>query len=142
MSAIAYGLVAAVAAGAAAWLSPLLPAGGRCFGAALFAAASLWLGSTYGVRYVTFHPGAARTPLWIALYAGIVTAVVWGYVYAWFVDPAVTRLSIMAPFVAIGRGVHFAATLMLSASPLLMPGWWGVNRLLQRFAERIYVSAL
>lgn len=142
VSALAYGIVAGVATAAAAAVSPLLPDGGRWWGAAAFTVASLWLGFSYGPRYVTSHPGAARTPLWLALYAGIFTALVWGYGYAWFYDPSVTRFSILAPFVGLIRGVHFALLLTLSASPLLMPGWWGVNQLLQRLAERIYVSTL
>ncbi|MEO0974314.1 MAG: hypothetical protein AAFX85_14580 [Pseudomonadota bacterium] len=142
-SAALYGSTALMASAAAAWLSPLLaPDLGRWVGAGVFAVASAWFGLSYGSRYVTTHPGRDRTPLWICLYASIVTAVLWGYGYAWFVDPVVTRLSIMAPFVGLIRGIHFTGLLLLSASPLLMPAWWASHRVLQRFAERIYVSAL
>ncbi len=137
-----YGLSALAACAAAAWLSPLLAPEGRWVGAALFSLASAWFGASYGTRYVTNHPGRDRTPFWILLYATILTAVGWGYGYAWFFDPAVTPLSIMAPFVGLARGVHFTALLLVSASPLLMPAWWGCHRLLQRVAERIYISAL
>lgn len=137
-----YGLTALAASAAAAWLSPLLPSEGRWIGAAIFSAASLWFGASYGARYVTQHPGRDRTPAWVLLYGAVFTTVAWGYGYAWFFDPAVTPLSIMAPFVGIARGVHFTALLLLSASPILMPAWWASHRLLQRFAERIYVSAL
>ena len=139
---IAYAVSALPAVALAAWLSPLVPTSGRLFGVITFALAAGWFGASYGARYITGHPGASRTPWWIACYAALVTVFVWGYGYAWLLEGQVTRISILAPLVGLIRGGHFTAALLLSAAPLLAPAWWLVNRLLLRYADRIFVSAL
>ncbi len=136
LCAVAYSLAALVAGALAAWLSPLLPAAGRWVGAAIFTLVTAVAAAGLGARYAC--AGDPRgIPLRIALYAVLGTALVWGYGYAWLVDPTVTRISILGPLVGLVRGLRFALAHLLSSAPLLIPGWWAAHRLAERGAARI-----
>jgi hypothetical protein len=130
-----YGAIALLGSAATAWLSPWMVPGGRLFGVVVFTLASAGLGIAYARHYG--RPGAVTWIPWrVGGVAALVTVFVWGYGHAWLLEPGGSRISILSPLAGLLRGVRFTGALLLSAAPVLVPGWWIVHRGLSREAAR------